>query len=133
MNAFEFASGNPVLATVLFLIICGTIVALVRGGRRMSTAPRTILFGALLWAFGFGAGFMFWSRVDTAPPTAVIINDPVTGCDYVLSPGNGLTPRIDAEGFPICHEVPVETETCLVKDVGQSEACRVLLDERGTP
>lgn len=71
----------------------------------MSTAQRTILFGALLWSFGFGTGFLFWSRVDVAAPTAVIVHDTVTGCDYVLSPGNGLTPRVDIDGFPFCREV----------------------------
>jgi hypothetical protein len=71
----------------------------------MNAALRTILFGALLWAFGVGTGAIFWSRVDVAPPTAVIIHDKVTGCDYVLSPGNGITPRVDIDGFPLCSEV----------------------------
>ena len=68
----------------------------------MSTAK--IFFWASMLFCGVTWGHFQLSKSQSALGTMV---DDETGCEYVvLYRGAGITPRLNANGFPMCDQVP---------------------------
>lgn len=39
------------------------------------------------------------------PEEARLYTDPVYGCEYIVDPGTGITPRLNSDGNPVCPDI----------------------------
>lgn len=72
----------------------------------LSFIASTFGFWLALWLFLMGLSYIFVPRDDTDPPDGrsglSLHTDHLTGCQYVGKGFGNITPRLDADGQPIC-------------------------------
>ncbi|ENU7737903.1 hypothetical protein ACE3YX_004564 [Salmonella enterica] len=75
-----------------------------RGVRRLALgcALAFVLVWAVSWVL-FEAGVTRDSTDGDSPSNLRLYTDALTGCQY-LGNGNGLTPRMDAQGYQVCGD-----------------------------
>lgn len=81
----------------------------------MTTHRRTVTMGwvwlavcgLLIYMGGLGLYRMLIpAKDDTDPPGMILRVDALTGCQYLVEPRGGITPRVDDAGRHICERTP---------------------------